>query len=429
MEGSAGALRQRGETQSGLQVESVSSPLDDHIRAALDRIRVSLSGQLEADLITSTSDILRAVAEEHRRALVEATEQTAATMRSEAEQQLAAARDEFAREREELARQREELARQSEELQKSSTSEIAGLERVLGDVRDELDVARRGLDDLRSAREALERQIEESNRGIERHREDLEQRGQELEQANRDLEQRSQALYQLNRDLEQSRQALEHSRQSEESTRRELQELIARAQSERESARLETESSERGLEELRTKLARTARLASAFRTLDQAASLGDILEHLAQSACQESGRTAVFLVNGGKLRGWRAMGFPAGQPIVGSDFDAAESGVVGQVVRSGAGQQHRNGDTTHLPAFARADGPRDAVALPVQVGGSVIAVLYADAARADRPEDPEWLDTIDAMTRHAGRVLEAMTVRQAAALWAPPRGVVRSKQE
>jgi hypothetical protein len=169
-------------------------------------------------------------------------------------------------------------------------------------------------------------------------------------------------------------------------------------------------------------------LTSAFRTLDQAASLGDILEHLAQSACQETGRTAVFLVNGGKLRGWRALGFPAGQPIVGSDFDAAESGVVGQAVRSGAGQQHRNGDTTHLPAFAQADGPRDAVALPVQVGGSVIAVLYADAARADRPEDPEWLDTIDAMTKHAGRVLEAMTVRQAAALWTPRGGVVPSSQ-
>jgi predicted nucleic acid-binding Zn-ribbon protein len=415
VEGSAGALRQRGETQSGLQVESVSATLDDHIRATLDRIRVSLSGQLEADFSTSTSDILRAVADEHRRALVEATEQTAATMRSEAEQLLAAARDEFAREREELARQREEL-------QKSSTSEITGLERVLGEVRDELDVSRRGLDDLRSAREALERQIEESNQSLERHRQDLDQRSQELEQASRDLAQRGQELEQVSQDLE-------HSRQNEESTRQELQESIERAQGEREHARLETESLVRAMEELRTKLAQTARLTSAFRTLDQAASLGDILEHLAQSACQESGRTAVFLVNGGKLRGWRALGFPEGQPIVGSDFDPAESGVVGQVVRSGAGQQFRNGDATHLPAFAQADGPRDAVALPVQVGGSVIAVLYADAARADRPEDPEWLESIDAMTKHAGRVLEAMTVRQAAALWAPPRGVVRSKQE
>lgn len=351
----------------------MSSTLDDHIRAALDRIRVGLSGQLEADLSTSTSDILRAVAEEHRLALVAANEQTTATMRSEAEQQIAGVREEFAREREEFARHTERLARHTEDLQRSSTSEIAGLERVLGEVRDDLDVARRGLDDLRSAREALERELEEGNQGLER------------------------------------------SRQAEAATRRELQESIEHAQSQGER-----------IEELQAKLGQTARLASAFRTLDQATSLGDILEHLAQSACQEAGRTAVFLVNGGKLRGWRALGFPAGQPIAGSDFDSAESGVVGQAVRSGAGQQHRNGDDTQLPPFAQTDGPRDAVALPVQVGGSVIAVLYADAARADRPEDPEWLDTIDAMTTHAGRVLEAMTVRQAAALWTPRRGVVRS---
>jgi hypothetical protein len=273
----------------------VSSTLDDDIRAAFDRIRVSLSGQLEADLSASTSDILRAVADEHRRTLVEATERTAATVWSEAQQQLAAAREEVARDREELARQREELQRE--------------------------------------------------------------------------------------------------------------------------------------LQSLRNRLEQAARLMSAFRTLDDATSLGDILERLARSACLETGRTAVFLVNGGKLRGWRALGFPAERPIVGSDYAPAESDVVGRAVRSGAGQQHKNGDATRLPVFARADGPRDALALPVRVGGSVIAVLYVDAARADRSEDPEWLDTIDAMTRHAGRVLEAMTVRQAAALWTPRGGVARSSRE
>lgn len=375
------------------------STLDDHIRAAFDRIRVSLSGQLEADLSASTSDILRAIAEEHQRALAEATEHTAATLRSEAEQQLAAAREEFAREK-------NELARRSEELQRSATFEIAGLERTLADIRDELDVVRRGLGDLQAAREGFERQIEESQLELERHRADLDQRSRELEQ---------------------SRVDLERSREREEATRREFQESTERAERDRERVRLETESLERGMGELRAKLAQSARLASALRTLDQATSLGDILEHLAQSACQETERSVVFLVNGGKLRGWRALGFP-GQPIVGSDFDPAESDVVGQVVRSGEGQQHRNGDAARLPTFARADGPRDAIALPVQVGGSVIAVLYADAARADRAEDPEWLDTIDAMTKHAGRVLEALTVRQAAALWTPRRGVVRSSQ-
>jgi hypothetical protein len=78
-----------------------------------------------------------------------------------------------------------------------------------------------------------------------------------------------------------------------------------------------------------------------------------------------------------------------------------------------------------LPAFATDDEPREAVALPVQVGGSVIAVLYADAARADKPDDePEWLEMVEALARHAGRMLEAMTVKQAAALWTP-RGTTK----
>ena len=301
-----------------------------------------------------------------------------------------------------------DLNRQREELQHSSTSEIAGLERVLGELRDELDVARRALDESQTTRQTLEQTLDVQRQDIDRVNQELEQH---------------------NLQLEQSRQDLERTREGGETTRRELQESIDRALSERDQARVELESVARELQGVRSRFEHTARLTSAFRTLDDATSLGDILEQLAQSACQETGRTAVFLVNGEKLRGWRALGFPDGQPIVGSDFAPAESDVVGQAVRTGAGRQHRNGDATHLPSFAQADGPRDAVALPVQVGGSVIAVLYADAARADRPEDPEWLDTIDAMTKHAGRVLEAMTVRQAAALWTPRGGVARSSRE
>lgn len=406
----------------------MSSTLDDHIRAALDRIRVSLSGQLEADLSASTSDILRAVTDEHRRALAEATEQTAATMRGEAEQQLAAAREEFDRERSDLTRQREELHR-------GSTFEIAGLERTLGEVRDELDAARRSLDDLQNAHEALEREAEQQRQDIERGRQELEQYRRDLEQHREDLEQRTVELEQSNHDLELSRQALERSRNTEEAIKREFEESIARAESERmrveserEQARLDSESAAQQMAELRSRLAHKVRLTSAFRTLDESRTLSDILEHLAESACQQSGRTAVFLVNGRTLRGWRALGFPAEQPIVGAEFVPAETDVVGEAVRSGAGRQHLNGDAARLPAFAQADGPRDAVALPVQVGGSVIAVLYADAARADTSEDPEWLDAIDAMTKHAGRVLEAMTVSRAAALWTPRAGVVPSSE-
>jgi chromosome segregation ATPase len=214
----------------------VSSTLDDHIRAAFDRIRVSLSGQLEADLSASTSDILRVVADEHRRALVEATEHTAATMRSEAEQQLAAAREEFARERDELARQKDDLARQREELQQSSTSEIAGLERALGELRDELDVARRTLDESQTTCQALEHAIDVQRQDIERVKQELE---------------------------------------GGEATRRELQESIDRALSEKDQARVEFESVARELQGVRSRFEHTARLTSAFRTLDDATSLAD----------------------------------------------------------------------------------------------------------------------------------------------------------
>jgi hypothetical protein len=335
----------------------VPSPLDDHIRSILDRIRVTVSGQLEADLSASTADILRAVADEHRRAIIDATERTATETRLEAEGRLSVAREEFERER--------------EQLRQSAASEVSGLEQTLGDVRGELDAARRSLDALQSARDVLE-------------------------------------------------QELEHIKQDWGERRRELEEAVERATRENEQTRQESDAAVRELEHVRNRLAQTTRLASAFRTLDEATSLGDILEHLAESACQVAGRTAVFLVNGQKLRAWRAIGFEVtDEPIVGADFAPDEAGVVGQAARLGIGQQHRNGEDTALPSFAAANGARDALALPVQVGGSVIAVLYADSARADSPEEPEWLDLIDAMVKHAGRVLEAMTVRQAAALWTP----------
>jgi hypothetical protein len=307
------------------------SSLDDHIRSVLDRIRVTLSGQLEADLTVSTADILRAVADDHRQAVSNAEERVVSSeARLDAAERLAVARANFDRER--------------EVLQQGATAEIEGLERALGELRDELEVARRSLEEAQNTQNEL---------------------GRELEEVRRTAEDRQHQL-----------------------------------------------------ESLRARLGQTSQLTSAFRTLDEAATLGDILDRLAHAACQETGRTAVFLLNDDRLRGWRAFGFEA-ESIVGADFDSQAPDLVGLAARSGAGQHHRDGDDAGLPAFAKAEGPRDAVALPVQVGGSVIAVLYADTASADRPEEPQWVETMNALAKHAGRVLEAMTMNQAAALWRP----------
>src|SRR5262249_24219575 len=83
-------------------------------------------------------------------------------------------------------------------------------------------------------------------------------------------------------------------------------------------------------------------------------------------------------------------------------------------------------DGSGLPPFAGHAAHRHAMALPLRVGGEVVAVLYADAPRVDAPSsDARWPAMLEVLGRHASRVLEAMTVQQAAGL-SLPRPMTRS---
>jgi hypothetical protein len=53
--------------------------------------------------------------------------------------------------------------------------------------------------------------------------------------------------------------------------------------------------------------------------------------------------------------------------------------------------------------------------LPVTVAGAVVAVLYADSA-ADAARSGSAAADLEVLARHAGRVLEAITIQQAAGL-------------
>jgi hypothetical protein len=153
-----------------------------------------------------------------------------------------------------------------------------------------------------------------------------------------------------------------------------------------------------------------------------------VLELVAQAAAREADRAAVLVARGGQLVGWSLMGFGEKSPgpramSLGMD----EAGLPGTVVRSGAAASLHDGGLS-LPPFARDAGMRHALALPIIVGGAPVAVLYADVPSQDGGADDRWTVALDILARHAGKVLEALTVQQATGL-SLPRPVARPSHD
>ena len=131
------------------------------------------------------------------------------------------------------------------------------------------------------------------------------------------------------------------------------------------------------------------------------------------------------------LRIRRFVGFGADRPV--GDLDLESSGVAGAVISTGVSVSRpavEPGDVQGsrqpaLPSFAQDAGARHAVALPITVGGRVVAVLYADASPSSAPSAASrWPAALEVLARHASRALEAMTVQQVTGL-TPPRRVPR----
>lgn len=162
-------------------------------------------------------------------------------------------------------------------------------------------------------------------------------------------------------------------------------------------------------------MARAARLADSVRVLDASRSLSEVLERLTQRAGLEVARAALFLVKDDHLTGWRFVGFDPSAPAPTSVVLAPDAaGVAGAAFERGVAVSGR-GDWTGdpRPAFLRDGDARVALALPVRVGGEVVAVLYADdPERAPGAPYAPWLPALDVLAHYASRVLEAMTVQQ-----------------
>ena len=159
----------------------------------------------------------------------------------------------------------------------------------------------------------------------------------------------------------------------------------------------------------------TGRLAEGICAISGARSLSEVLDTLVRCAGQEASRAGVLLVRGDRdnhFRGWRFLGFDpsfdSGNPL---DIARGDAGVIAQALRSVAVVSSGSTGGGGAPAFAQLKPAQACVAVPIVIGGQVVAVLYADAGLESGTLNPEPLEIL---TRHAAQRLEALTAMKAA---------------
>jgi hypothetical protein len=186
----------------------------------------------------------------------------------------------------------------------------------------------------------------------------------------------------------------------------------------RAAATAETVAASAHASEREAELAALTRLLDSVRGLDGATSLSEVLDVLAMAAGREAARAAVLVVRHDRAISWKLSGFGARdtQPKA-VDMAVSESGLIGLAVSSARPVTISDGhQEASAPAFAELPADRMGLAVPVVVGGRVVAVVYADGVTpdgGDRVVPSPWPEVIEVLARHAGRCLEALTARAA----------------
>ncbi len=145
-------------------------------------------------------------------------------------------------------------------------------------------------------------------------------------------------------------------------------------------------------------LAAGTRLAEAFRKIDAAGSLSDILNALADAVSHEAARSAIFLAGHGAVKSWKAHGFSVngGGAI---EVPAADAGIIQAALdtREAASTAGDGGDDAGVraPVFAGLGDDRPAIAMPMIVNGEVVAVVYADQGPSGDIERASWPSIVE----------------------------------
>src|SRR5690606_24015051 len=141
-------------------------------------------------------------------------------------------------------------------------------------------------------------------------------------------------------------------------------------------------------------------LLDGIRAIDDARTLGDVLDSVVQVRRLGGERVAVFVARGDRLHQWRAAGFIEGAAPA-ADFHVKDGGMLVEVLRRGSPARRSAGqrDAAAPPGAEE----REAGAFPITIGGAVVAVLYADVPPRDEGADRHWRASFEVLSRHASR--------------------------
>ena len=168
------------------------------------------------------------------------------------------------------------------------------------------------------------------------------------------------------------------------------------------------------IKEREIEMAGISRLLESIRGLDGATSLSEVLDALALAAAREAARAAVVVLRNDRIQGWKMSGFGPrdGQPKS-IDLPLSESGVIGHAIGVARAVTTRDSQTAAAgPGFESLPADSTGLAVPVIVGGRVVAVVYADSVSVqgqNRQVPSSWPELIEILARHASRCLEALT--------------------
>ena len=233
----------------------------------------------------------------------------------------------------------------------------------------------------------------------------------------------------LKAEVERSKQDIQ--RTADEAARGAREEAEQSFELERARAALENEQAVESsviaalFEERQAQMQTVERVAGVIRRLDQGRQLTEILNALAEGASAEAPRVALLTVQGDRIRSYRLVGFGANPAAV--DLERGQAGVVARALDQGDIAFAEPAAPGHPipagPGFTALPPDRSGIAIPIQVGGSAVAVLYADDVSEDAQAKPAaWPEAIEILTRHAALCLENLTaVRTAQALGATAR--------